>query len=336
MSPDTRHRYLQSPRVFAWVYLVAIIGLTLQQYLAPQRAGNLALLQVAAPYLFLPLLALAPIVFWRGPGTLRVAIAACCLLWIMRFGPRPPGPAAQATPAAVSLAVMTWNVDYQNPRPDAIRQALLVTPARVVALQEAYADQIARDSAIAERFPYQLPAGPATGSGTVLLSAYPFLATGPMYRDYPQVLWARLDLGQGRTITVVTAHPLPALFSGCERRRLFCYRTSERDDELREVRRSVAPLLAAGGPLLLMGDFNVTDREPAYRELTPGLQDTALRAGTGLGTTWMPPLALGLRFPLLRIDYLLSSPGVRVVHTVVDCAPQGSDHCSLEGQFQIG
>ena len=84
MFPYARHGSLQSPRVVAWVYLVAILGLTLQQYLAPQRAGTLALLQVAAPYLFLPLLALAPIVFWRGPGTLRVAIAACCLLWIVR------------------------------------------------------------------------------------------------------------------------------------------------------------------------------------------------------------------------------------------------------------
>ena len=38
----------------------------------------------------------------------------------------------------------------------------------------------------------------------------------------------------------------------------------------------------------MVGDFNVTEREPAYNDLSTGLVDAYHVVGTGTGTTWRP------------------------------------------------
>src|SRR3712207_8257782 len=49
-------------------------------------------------------------------------------------------------------------------------------------------------------------------------------------------------------------------------------------------------------------------QEVAYQELTAGLQDTHLQVGRGFGNSWRPPFLVRVPLPVLRIDYLLSSP----------------------------
>jgi hypothetical protein len=39
--------------------------------------------------------------------------------------------------------------------------------------------------------------------------------------------------------------------------------------------------------------------------------------------------------PLLRIDYLFSSPNVTPLRMSVDCTPEGSDHCVVRGRFEL-
>ena len=63
-------------------------------------------------------------------------------------------------------------------------------------------------------------------------------------------------------------------------------------------------------PLLLIGDFNVVDREPGYGELAAGLIDAQQAVGLGPGHTWRPGRLEWLPFGLLRIDCLFSANGV--------------------------
>ena len=91
--------------------------------------------------------------------------------------------------------------------------------------------------------------------------------------------------------------------------------------------------MARGENVLVLGDFNLTEREQAYGELARGLQDAQRVAGSGWGATWAPQQAGGSDRPLLRIDYQLAGPGLRPVVFGVDCAPRGSDHCLLRGKY---
>ena len=83
----------------------------------------------------------------------------------------------------------------------------------------------------------------------------------------------------------------------------------------------------------MLGDFNTTEREPAYAELSAGLHDAQKEAGVGLGMTWRPASLENLPFGLLRIDYLFASPRFVALAAGPDCTPRGSDHCLVSATF---
>ncbi len=70
------------------------------------------------------------------------------------------------------------------------------------------------------------------------------------------------------------------------------------------------PSSPRAGAVVMLGDLNTTEREPAYSELSAGLRDSHLDAGLGPGLTWGPDRFGFLPFGLLRIDYILVSPQI--------------------------
>jgi endonuclease/exonuclease/phosphatase (EEP) superfamily protein YafD len=87
---------------------------------------------------------------------------------------------------------------------------------------------------------------------------------------------------------------------------------------------------AAAGPVVLIGDLNLTPHSPDFARLLErsGLRDAA--AGRGWKPTWMAgfwPLAL-------RIDHVLVSPGI-CVEAVEIGPPIGSDHRPLRVRLRL-
>ena len=59
-------------------------------------------------------------------------------------------------------------------------------------------------------------------------------------------------------------------------------------------------------PLLVAGDFNVSDRQPKYRELRRELGDAFHDAGRGLGFSFPSRTFQGFpELSIIRIDYIL-------------------------------
>jgi endonuclease/exonuclease/phosphatase (EEP) superfamily protein YafD len=317
------------------LYPAALVVLTLVSLLAPQREGGAALAQVFAHFLFLPALLLAPLALGRDMFLLRLALAAAAAAFLLAYPPAlrlPPAP-----PAAPALKLLTWNVFVGGVEPAAIRQALADHRPDVVTLQEALLDEIAEDGSLAAAYPYRLVDREQTAPGMAILSRFPIVeaAVPPADEaawDMPRIVWARLDVG-GRTVTVVNAHPIPprTFEEGCSLLR--CYNAGPRDAQIADVRRVVEELRRrTGDPLILAGDMNVTEREPAYLDLSRGLRDAHREAGVGFGATWRPA-ALGLATGLLRIDYIFTDPQLRPLTLREDCALRGSDHCLVVGSF---
>lgn len=98
----------------------------------------------------------------------------------------------------------------------------------------------------------------------------------------------------------------------------------------RQLATACAVLAAAGGPGLLMGDFNTQpDGSPLSVVARAGLRDAWAAAGSGPGYT-MPS-----REPRVRIDYIFVTAeidirSVRVVPT------DASDHCALVADIVVG
>lgn len=343
-----RHQTISRPRwgkrillTLAAIYPLLLLSLSLINTLQPRRTGLLGLSEVFAPYLFLPLLALIPFLFVRGAVVLRVLLVLCAVVYGLRFPPRLISAAPRAAPGALHLSVMSWNV-LLGGQYNEIKKVLSTKPAAIVGLVEADWDRLSADPEIAALYPYKWgveAAGRVTGQ--VLLTSYPIIEQGivdmppDVWNGIPRVIWARLDVGLGRNIVVVVAHPPPG--RTCSRYTFphGCYDTSTRDKQLATINAFVQPYLQAGDPLLLIGDFNVTEREPAYIDISKGLLDAHRTIGTGIGATWAPGHISSQLFPLLRIDYQFSSPNVTPLSIAVDCSNHGSDHCIATGQFEL-
>jgi len=211
----------------------------------------------------------------------------------------------------------------------------------VVFLQEADSKKIAADD-LATAYPYRLVEPDGAPPGMVLLSAFPIVAHGELdgkreLWDIPRLMWARLDLGQGRAVTVVGAHPMSAYTVGEGCSLPVCYSPAWRDRQIESMRDDfISPMVESGDRLIVAGDFNITEREPAYADLSRGLTDSWKAVGVGFGTTWRPGFMMGQQLGLLRIDYLFAGPGVRALSMFVDCSPHGSDHCRVLGRFAVG
>ncbi|MCG8348863.1 MAG: endonuclease/exonuclease/phosphatase family protein [Chloroflexales bacterium] len=144
---------------------------------------------------------------------------------------------------------------------------------------------------------------------------------------------------------VVAAHPeSPYTSNRSDCRFPTCYDPSDRDALFQRARSLIDPALERGEHILLVGDLNVTQWEPGYRDLARNLQDAHRQAGWGLGVTWgiysFGPHSSANRqsnaiLQLLRIDYMFSSPQVTPLATSTDCSQRGSDHCILYGTSAV-
>lgn len=81
-------------------------------------------------------------------------------------------------------------------------------------------------------------------------------------------------------------------------------------------------------PLIVAGDFNITDRNPQYKEYWGEFDNLFLETGLGYGSTrihsWLTP----------RIDHLLVSNAFQTNHTWVD-SNLGSDHLPIIGSVNL-
>ena len=328
-------------RVRRWApvaYPVVLTVLTAVQLAAPQRDGPLALAQVFAPWLFLPLLALLPHAVLLRDRALITALSGALLAFTVQVGPTfVPAGRSTSEPGSVPVGVGFWNVLGTN-APAQVVATVRDLDADVVGLVEvtpALAAALAGDPGVRSRFRTVLP---EPAAGRALLSRHPVLAsgirTGAAARPGSAVLWARLDLGAGRTLSVLVAHPLPARSRpvlGLPLR----YSAAPRDAEIAFTRGLADERVRAGERVLLVGDFNVTDREPGGAELAAGLHDAHAEVGWGPGASWAPPALRRHGIALVRIDRVLGGPGVVPTAVRTDCAWRGSDHCLLQATVAV-
>jgi endonuclease/exonuclease/phosphatase (EEP) superfamily protein YafD len=342
---------VRATQVAATLYVIPLAVLAAVLHAAPPRSGPLALAAVLEPYLFAPLLVATPFALLRGvrilsaspqgaaggARTLRVALAGGALLYAALFLPGlvswPPRP----TPGAVQVTIATWNVYALNDAFDDLHRALEHEPAEVVMLQEIGHDQanaITSDDHILARYPYSIVRPHDLGAlGMTLLSRYPIAESGTL--DDPPTIWALIELDGGARLYVINTHPLPARLcpphDGYRWAPVQIFDPARRDAEVGTVRALIDPWLVHGDAFVLAGDFNLTEREAAYGDLSAGLHDAYREVGQGSGNTWIPPI--GVNVPMLRLDYLFSSPAVRPL-AVGGACPRGSDHCLLRGTFE--
>jgi vancomycin resistance protein VanJ len=318
------------------LYPAALLVLTFIHALWPQRGGALALSQIAAPYLFLAAVVLVPLAFLQSARVLRMLLIAVLLVGLLRFGDDFASFGGPTSARGDTLTALTWNLEAGEGSGAELVSVVAGTNASIVALQELtpeHARLLEGDARVTGRFPFRL-LNPRTGVlGIGLLSAYPIRERD--VRPTPGQL-VTLDV-DGRAVTVLNAHPLPGTIRTATSLRIpYDFDAARRDADIAALRAWVQPALDRHEPVLVLGDYNVTDREPAYQTLARGMHDAHLEVGWGSGASWRPERFKGMPFGLLRIDYQFSAGGLSPVSITTDCTPRGGDHCLVRAAFAFG
>jgi vancomycin resistance protein VanJ len=234
--------------------------------------------------------------------------------------------------AGSGLTVMTLNVLAQNQEHAALAAAIAAEDPDVVALQELESDAATDLSrALGERYPNRaFQTAPKVGAG--ILSRYP-LGDVAAFQLSEGGNWGQRTVVEtpGGALTLFNVHPtIPRLVWSA--RRLGPLRLPiGYDSALRsaEIRRLIDLLDAVDGPLLVLGDFNMTEYSADYRLVRGSLGDAYRAVGWGFGHTFPRlgsfPRSLPAPWPVLRLDYVWHSSELRPLSAHV--GPSGrSDH----------
>jgi endonuclease/exonuclease/phosphatase (EEP) superfamily protein YafD len=240
-------------------------------------------------------------------------------------------PPTDSTPADNSSQMTIWthNVYYANQDVDSVAGIVRAADPDLIALQELgatlaglLADELRAD------YPHQVmnPQGESV-AGKGFLSRYPI--TESMHWQTGALLQQRIVLDvAGNEIIFYNFHaPTPYHFP-------FGYRPAGRSRDITELLNRVE---ADTAPVIVAGDFNMSDQSNDYWRMTQPFEDAYRGVGSPFGFTF-PDFqrfnpALEIQPPLLRIDYVFHSDDFRPIDAQVWPTSGRSDHRPLRVQL---
>jgi vancomycin resistance protein VanJ len=337
MSASTNRR--RSPAfwpavVLCWLYLLPVavyLALRGTALYLPQTLTSLGFL---GPWLFLPLLVILPVAAWLRARLTLLGAAALLAFAVFFYAPFyvHTAPAAGSAP---SFTALTYNLHAGVPPTGPLVEAIRQQNADIVAVEELTPETASAFATyLGSRYPYRLLDTDNIEVG--LLSRFPILSSE---RFQPAgtgrtALHVLLDVN-GAPLQLLIVHPeppgicrpsgLPIATGACD---------ASLVAEMADIARRASALQR---PVLVMGDMNTVDLSRPYTRIAGVLTDAYREAGTGLGFTFPVGLRLDgiyLPGPLLRIDYMFHSAGLRTLQARVN-RRGGSDHASLWARFAM-
>lgn len=318
--------------IITLLYLFLVLLLFLAPFvLPPEYGGFIRTLLVTLLFGALVLLPLC-LVFrqWRVAMLGSLPIVGLALVYGSLWLPRSAPPVQQS---AIPFSILTFNLQGATDSLQSLATVIEEANADIVGLQElshAAADHFA--AVLGEKYPYVAlhpQDNPIHGQG--VLSRYPILSDTFWQNDQLDRalghMRVELDL-PGSTVVVYNTHPTPP-FS-------LAWGLNVKAHSL-----AIAELLRRAaedtGPVLMVGDFNMTDQFAEYQQITgsAGFVDTFREVGEpGFGFTFPAGDRLPLP-PLIRLDYVFHSREFQAHEARVWRRSGASDHLPVFAWFSL-
>lgn len=225
--------------------------------------------------------------------------------------------AAPADPARPWVKFLASNVYYANYHRRRIQDLIAKEDPDLVGLVEVNSAWLHRLKPMRERYPYHFEVPDERYVGLALYSRLPLenarvlqLPGEPSTPAIAATLKAR-----GGDVEIVLVHPMSPGNADLIRRR---------NEQIRALAEYVR---AAGRPLVIAGDFNLTMWNAGYRPLTDVAELHNARKGHGVGPTWPSIWRLGV-----PIDHILGTTSVQIRNFRV-LGYIGSDHFPVFAEF---
>jgi endonuclease/exonuclease/phosphatase (EEP) superfamily protein YafD len=230
------------------------------------------------------------------------------------FGSKGVG-AAQGDDVYRALAL---NVHYHNDAYDELLAFVAETDPDIIVLSEMTPTWQDALQVLTVTYPYTHDIG-FRGNSRVIYSRLPFVdgGMGRVADEGRPSAVAVIDFGEAQ-MTVIGVHLRPPLSPA---------RTVQRNRQIDNLAHFAQ---AETGPIMLMGDFNITPWSSVFRDFLgqAGLKDA--RLGYGLAPTWPTHWPIGG----IPIDHILVSPDI-VIHNFQRGPHIGSDHYPIMVDFSL-
>jgi endonuclease/exonuclease/phosphatase (EEP) superfamily protein YafD len=227
---------------------------------------------------------------------------------------REPAPAVPVD--ALRFRLFTANVYAGNARPDGIAGEIRDSRPDIVFLQEAtpaFVEAVDRTGALGD-LPHRVTVARTDPFAGLLASRWPLVDDDVVEVDGRPIVIRATAMTDRGPLRLYSVHVVAPVGGG-------------RQAWASELGRVAAAVRGERQPVLVAGDFNATWAHRAFRRLLhAGLTDGAAARGRPLQATW--PRDRRLVPPLLRIDHVLTTPGLAVRHLRTGHG-QGSDHRPL-------
>ncbi len=304
------------------IYGAGIVGYLLARLLFGESWTPVALGNSLMPTLLFPTLPAVLILLglrrWKSAGLLLPG----ALLLIVQYGGFLVRPVVAAPDSAPQIRVLTFNIASKTSGFQPIELIILSSDADVVTLQELLtpaADDLS--AALADRYPYHaLHPFDDYARGVGVFSRYP-ISDDFYFNEF--ALGAqriRLTFDHSQSIIVYSAHPTsPRILGGYDA----SYRSAD-------IGRLLADARQQTDPVLLAGDFNITDQTDDYGRIAAVYGDAFRSAGFGFGLTfpYAGKMSAALAFlpPIIRIDYVFFDRHWQALEAYRLGDSGGSDH----------
>jgi len=317
-APGRSRRTL--PVIIAFWVRIALIGLVVA-IIAGRLSGFERMLDLAAhfqvQYLGGSLIGLVLcLVLRRWRWAMLAAVCAAVTAWqvVPWYLPSEGGRAVGSNPSSSTLRILLANVRTSNDRYQDVVAMIDQAEPDVVVLQEVDERWLLGVKPIEADLPHIISAPRADNFGIAVFSRRPLENAHIVYLGPTELesITVEVKVG-GERVTLVATHPVPPVT-----RRL----TRLRNEQLDAVAGAVA---ATPGPILVVGDLNVTMWSMTYRKLIDitGLRNA--RRGFGILPSWSMNKPFFARIP---IDHCLHSADLGIASCRLG-EPIGSDHRPL-------
>jgi endonuclease/exonuclease/phosphatase (EEP) superfamily protein YafD len=227
--------------------------------------------------------------------------------------------AAPVVPEAPGVRLLVSNVYFANRDHQRLLDLLEREDPDVIGLVEVSARWLRRLAPLRARYPYHFEVPNEHHVGIALYSRLPLndartLAPGG---EHESPVIAGTIATPGGPVQILLAHPASPISAANIQRR---------NAQIAALARHAR---AAGGPLVLAGDLNLTMWNRAYGPLVEVAQLRNARQGYGIGPTWPALGPVGV-----PIDHILASEGVALRNFRV-LPGIGSDHRPVAAEFSI-
>lgn len=315
--------------ILGLLYVVGLAALLIANHFLRSASPFVALAGTFNLYLFAAALPLALGLILLHTRTALAILILLAVLFLVTHPVLPQAPAVWPTKGGgPTISAMTFNLGLRLTPPELLAQTIAAEQADIVAVQELTTQSAAVLAAELADYPYRIldPAIASTGFFSKLtILSYQWLYP-PDGRPFLHVV---VDQG-GADWHIFAIHFYPPGIIWLEP--FYLPRGTIEADLEREVSYLLQQVDGVSGPVIVLGDFNMSDQSRAYEAMAALLQDSFREAGFGLGRTFPNNFRLAgvrLPFPLVRIDYVFHSPHLETISARVNCIQGQSDHCAV-------